>query len=167
MLAVAPSSALTQHPQQTYCSNGFSPLATSSAWSVIILRYFNPCGAHPSGLLGEAPKDTKHANLMPILAKVPRAKYLLATHCIQVALGEIEKLTVYSNRHDNEKEKHIGNNAKQPGNEIDLSRMQARTSELTLQRYGTTYTSAILPKATWPLFRSLTASKYVSSDIRS
>lgn len=39
-------------------------------WSVIILRYFNPCGAHPSGLLGECPKDTKNANLMPTLAKV-------------------------------------------------------------------------------------------------
>ncbi len=49
---------------------------------VSILRYFNPIGAHPSGLLGEDPNDRPN-NLMPIVMKV--------------ATGEIEKLTVYGN----------------------------------------------------------------------
>lgn len=38
-------------------------------WSVILLRYFNPVGAHPSGLIGENPKD-KPNNLMPLVSQV-------------------------------------------------------------------------------------------------
>jgi len=38
-------------------------------WQVVILRYFNPIGAHPSGILGEHPRKGA-ANLMPILAQV-------------------------------------------------------------------------------------------------
>lgn len=49
---------------------------------VTILRYFNPIGAHPSGLLGEDPND-KPNNLMPIVMKV--------------ATGEIPELSVYGN----------------------------------------------------------------------
>ena len=37
-----------------------------SKWNVIILRYFNPIGAHPSGLLGEDPQN-KPTNLFPLL----------------------------------------------------------------------------------------------------
>lgn len=48
--------------------------------SVTILRYFNPVGAHPSGLLGEDPND-KPNNLMPIIMKV--------------ATGEIPTLSIY------------------------------------------------------------------------
>lgn len=47
-----------------------------------ILRYFNPIGAHPSGLLGENPND-KPNNLMPIIMKV--------------ASGEIAELSVFGN----------------------------------------------------------------------
>lgn len=39
------------------------------SWSIVILRYFNPCGAHESGLLSENPKNMPN-NLMPILLKV-------------------------------------------------------------------------------------------------
>lgn len=49
-------------------------------FSVTILRYFNPIGAHPSGLLGENPND-KPNNLMPIIMKV--------------ATGEIAELSIY------------------------------------------------------------------------
>lgn len=49
-------------------------------FSVTILRYFNPVGAHPSGLLGEDPND-KPNNLMPIIMKV--------------ATGEIPFLSIY------------------------------------------------------------------------
>lgn len=38
-------------------------------WSVGLLRYFNPIGAHESGLLGESPNDTPN-NLMPYIVKV-------------------------------------------------------------------------------------------------
>lgn len=43
--------------------------ASDPRWSVGVLRYFNPVGAHPSGLIGEDPKDTPN-NLMPYVAKV-------------------------------------------------------------------------------------------------
>ena len=39
------------------------------AWRIGVLRYFNPVGAHPSGLIGEAPAGTPN-NLMPLLAQV-------------------------------------------------------------------------------------------------
>lgn len=38
-------------------------------WSVVILRYFNPVGAHPSGLIGEDPNGIPN-NLMPFVAQV-------------------------------------------------------------------------------------------------
>ncbi|NLS94785.1 MAG: UDP-glucose 4-epimerase GalE [Planctomycetaceae bacterium] len=49
-------------------------------WSLVILRYFNPVGAHPSGLIGEDPQDIPN-NLMPFVA--------------QVAVGRREKLSVF------------------------------------------------------------------------
>ena len=50
--------------------------------SVVLLRYFNPIGAHPSGLIGEAPSGIPN-NLMPYIT--------------QVAVGQREKLFVYGN----------------------------------------------------------------------
>ena len=38
-------------------------------WSISLLRYFNPVGAHPSGLIGEDPSGTPN-NLMPYVARV-------------------------------------------------------------------------------------------------
>lgn len=49
-------------------------------WSVALLRYFNPVGAHPSGLIGEDPEGTP-TNLMPYIA--------------QVAAGRRDRLPVY------------------------------------------------------------------------
>lgn len=54
-------------------------------FQVTILRYFNPIGAHPSGLLGEDPNDIPN-NLMPIVMKV--------------AAGEIPELSVFGNDYD-------------------------------------------------------------------
>lgn len=51
-------------------------------FSVSILRYFNPVGAHPSGLIGEVPNGIPN-NLMPYITKV--------------AKGKIEKLRVFGN----------------------------------------------------------------------
>ncbi|MCO7737903.1 UDP-glucose 4-epimerase GalE [Brucella intermedia] len=53
-----------------------------SSWKIAILRYFNPVGAHESGLIGEDPKGIPN-NLMPIIA--------------QVATGRREKLNVWGN----------------------------------------------------------------------
>lgn len=49
-------------------------------WSVALLRYFNPIGAHPSGLIGEDPNGIPN-NLLPYIAKV--------------ALGKLEQLNVF------------------------------------------------------------------------
>ncbi|XP_050523213.1 UDP-glucose 4-epimerase-like [Daktulosphaira vitifoliae] len=47
--------------------------SSNSCWNIISLRYFNPVGAHPSGLIGENP--TKNfSNLMPYLAQVALGK---------------------------------------------------------------------------------------------
>ncbi len=49
-------------------------------WSVVLLRYFNPIGAHPSGLIGEDPKGIPN-NLMPFIS--------------QVAIGKREQLAIF------------------------------------------------------------------------
>jgi UDP-glucose 4-epimerase len=56
--------------------------ATDPAWRVALLRYFNPVGAHTSGLIGEDPDDIPN-NLMPYIA--------------QVAVGKLKELPVYGN----------------------------------------------------------------------
>ena len=43
--------------------------ASQTGWRIARLRYFNPVGAHPSGLIGEAPQGTPN-NLMPYVAQV-------------------------------------------------------------------------------------------------
>ncbi|MFZ0626235.1 MAG: UDP-glucose 4-epimerase GalE [Acidimicrobiia bacterium] len=54
-------------------------------WSIALLRYFNPVGAHPSGLLGEDPSGVPN-NLMPYVAKV--------------AAGELSKVEIYGGDYD-------------------------------------------------------------------
>jgi len=54
--------------------------AANTGWSICRLRYFNPVGAHPSGLIGEDPQGFPN-NLMPFVA--------------QVAVGQREKLFVF------------------------------------------------------------------------
>jgi hypothetical protein len=56
--------------------------AADPAWQTAILRYFNPVGAHESGLIGEDPRGTPN-NLMPYVA--------------QVAVGRRECLQVFGN----------------------------------------------------------------------
>ena len=59
--------------------------AADPEWSVSLLRYFNPIGAHESGKIGEAPNGIPN-NLMPYIA--------------QVAVGKREKLSVFGNDYD-------------------------------------------------------------------
>lgn len=47
---------------------------SDNKWKIIILRYFNPVGAHPSGLIGESPLGIPN-NLMPFIAQVAAGKY--------------------------------------------------------------------------------------------
>lgn len=56
-----------------------------SSWNIILLRYFNPVGAHESGLIGEDPKGIPN-NLMPYVA--------------QVASGKLERINVFGNDYD-------------------------------------------------------------------
>ncbi len=58
---------------------------SDNTWDIVILRYFNPVGAHSSGLIGENPQGLPN-NLMPYIA--------------QVASGKLEKLSVYGNDYD-------------------------------------------------------------------
>ncbi|MCH1880988.1 UDP-glucose 4-epimerase GalE [Alcaligenes ammonioxydans] len=46
---------------------------SESGWRIGLLRYFNPVGAHPSGLIGEAPQGVPN-NLMPYVAQVASGK---------------------------------------------------------------------------------------------
>jgi UDP-glucose 4-epimerase len=55
---------------------------SDNTWNITLLRYFNPVGAHPSGLIGEDPNGIPN-NLFPFIS--------------QVAVGKREKLSVYGN----------------------------------------------------------------------
>ncbi|MEK0398732.1 UDP-glucose 4-epimerase GalE [Tetragenococcus halophilus] len=46
---------------------------SDNEWSIVVLRYFNPIGAHESGLLGEQPNGTPN-NLMPLITQVASKK---------------------------------------------------------------------------------------------
>ncbi len=46
---------------------------SDAAWSVLLLRYFNPIGGHPSGLLGEVPNGIPN-NLVPYIARVANGR---------------------------------------------------------------------------------------------
>ncbi len=81
----------------------------SPAWRIVILRYFNPVGAHESGLIGENPLGTPN-NLMPFVAQVAvgRREYLNVwgddyptndgtgvrdyIHVVDLALGHLKAL---------------------------------------------------------------------------
>lgn len=57
------------------CENIIQDFANTSDVECVILRYFNPVGAHPSGLLGEDPHGIPN-NLMPFLLRVAKKKSL-------------------------------------------------------------------------------------------
>ena len=59
--------------------------AADPEWNVVLLRYFNPIGAHESGKIGEDPNGIPN-NLMPYIT--------------QVAVGKREKLSVFGNDYD-------------------------------------------------------------------
>jgi len=60
---------------------------SDNTWNIIILRYFNPVGAHESGLIGEEPKGIPN-NLMPYI--------------VRVAAGILKELSVFGNDYNTE-----------------------------------------------------------------
>jgi UDP-glucose 4-epimerase len=83
-------------------------------WAISLLRYFNPVGAHPSGLIGEDPQGTPN-NLMPIVARVadgrlPRVRVFGGdyptpdgsgirdyVHVVDLAVGHVAALGTHQN----------------------------------------------------------------------
>jgi len=80
----APTSALNPYGRtKLMIEEIFQDLSNSdSKWGIVMLRYFNPIGAHPTGTIGEKPNGIPN-NLMPFIT--------------QVATGQREYLNIYSN----------------------------------------------------------------------
>ena len=72
-------------------------------WSIVLLRYFNPIGAHESGRMGEDPRGIPN-NLMPYIT--------------QVAVGRREKLSVFGNDYDT----HDGTGVRDYIHVVDLAK---------------------------------------------
>lgn len=72
-------------------------------WTVVLLRYFNPVGAHESGLIGEAPSGIPN-NLAPYVAKV--------------AIGQLPYLNVFGNDYDT----HDGTGVRDYIHVVDLAK---------------------------------------------
>ena len=79
-------------------------------WSVILLRYFNPIGAHISGLIGESPNGIPN-NLMPYIN--------------QVALGKIDHLRVFGNDYNT----HDGTGVRDYIHVVDLAKGHIKAIE--------------------------------------
>ena len=74
-----------------------------SEWTVALLRYFNPVGAHESGLIGEDPEGIPN-NLTPYIAKV--------------AIGELKEIGVFGNDYDT----HDGTGVRDYIHVVDLAK---------------------------------------------
>ena len=84
--------------------------AADSEWSISILRYFNPIGAHSSGLIGEDPKGIPN-NLLPYIA--------------QVATGQRPYLSVFGDDYNT----HDGTGVRDYIHVVDLARAHLRAME--------------------------------------
>ena len=94
-------------------------------WNVVLLRYFNPIGAHKSGTMGENPNGIPN-NLMPYIT--------------QVAVGKLEKLGVFGNDYDT----HDGTGVRDYIHVVDLAKGHVKAlkkiednSGLSLYNLGT------------------------------
>ncbi len=87
-------------------------------WSVTLLRYFNPIGAHKSGLMGEDPRGIPN-NLMPYIT--------------QVAIGRREMLSVYGNDYPT----HDGTGVRDYIHVVDLAKGHVAAVKYTTGHKGT------------------------------
>lgn len=83
-------------------------------WSVALLRYFNPIGAHKTGLIGENPNGIPN-NLMPYI--------------IKVAIGELPQLNVFGNDYDTQD----GTGVRDYIHVVDLARGHIKAIEQVLK----------------------------------
>lgn len=90
---------------------------SDNTWSIALLRYFNPIGAHKSGLIGENPNDIPN-NLMPYIVKV-------ATH-------ELEILSIFGNDYDTKD----GTGVRDYIHVVDLAKGHIKAIEKVLNETG-------------------------------
>lgn len=86
--------------------------------SVVLLRYFNPVGAHKSGLIGESPNGIPN-NLMPYIT--------------QVAVGKLKQLSVYGNDYAT----HDGTGVRDYIHVVDLAKGHVSAIEYAVKHKGT------------------------------
>ena len=91
--------------------------ASDDSWSICLLRYFNPIGAHKSGKIGEDPKGIPN-NLVPYIA--------------QVAVGKREFLNVYGDNYDT----HDGTGVRDYIHVVDLALGHIKAVEKVLGENG-------------------------------
>ena len=92
--------------------------ASDPHWNISILRYFNPVGAHPSGDIGEDPKGIPN-NLMPYIT--------------QVAVGELEELSVFGGDYDT----HDGTCIRDYIHVVDLAQGHLKALQKLQEKPGT------------------------------
>lgn len=86
-------------------------------WSAVLLRYFNPIGAHPSGLIGENPSGIPN-NLVPYVARV--------------AVGKLPHLNVFGGDYDT----HDGTGVRDYIHVVDLAQGHLRALEYAFENKG-------------------------------
>ena len=87
-------------------------------WSVVLLRYFNPVGAHPCGFIGEDPKGIPN-NLMPFIS--------------QTAVGRRDHLNVFGNDYDTPD----GTGVRDYIHVVDLAKGHVAAIQWTMENAGT------------------------------
>ena len=90
---------------------------SDNEWSIAILRYFNPIGAHESGLIGEDPNGIPN-NLMPYILKVANKEY--------------EKLSIFGDDYDT----HDGTGVRDYIHVVDLAKGHIKAIEYILNNGG-------------------------------
>ncbi len=99
-------------------------------WNIVVLRYFNPIGAHESGLIGEDPRDIPN-NLVPYVS--------------QVAVGKLPVLHVYGDDYPTPD----GTGVRDYIHVVDLARGHVAALDWMAGRVGTTSGSATDPDSRW------------------
>lgn len=90
---------------------------SDSEWRVALLRYFNPIGAHESGLIGEDPNGIPN-NLMPYVT--------------QVAVGKLKELSVFGSDY----ETHDGTGVRDYIHVVDLAKGHVKALDYVLANVG-------------------------------
>lgn len=90
---------------------------SDKSWNIVILRYFNPVGAHPSGLIGESPNNIP-ANLMPFIT--------------QVAIGNFKELCIFGNDYNT----HDGTCIRDYIHVVDLAKGHVASLKIITEKLG-------------------------------